>query len=66
VRRGGAMAGPSRTAGPETDRGLDAVPPANPAEAVRWWRAKDPTMSPTQIAARVGRSERTVRRVLGN
>lgn len=40
------------------------VPPDNPSEAVIWWRGKDPTLSLRQIAAKVGRSERTVRRIL--
>jgi hypothetical protein len=44
----------------------DEVPPENPSEAIIWWRAKDPTLTLSQIAAKVGRSERTVRRTLDN
>jgi hypothetical protein len=40
------------------------VPPQKPSEAIIWWRAKDPTLTLSQIAAKVGRSERTVRRTL--
>jgi hypothetical protein len=42
----------------------DEMPPENPSEAIIWWRAKDPTLTLSQIAAKVGRSERTVRRTL--
>ena len=50
------------------DRDGDAVlvetPPENPHEAIVWWRIKDPSLTVVQIAGRVGRSERTVRRIL--
>ncbi|WP_435125631.1 DUF2637 domain-containing protein [Micromonospora tulbaghiae] len=39
----------------------DDVPPGT-AAAVSYWRRRDPTMHPADIAARIGRSERTVRR----
>ena len=42
----------------------DEVPPDNPSEAILWWRDRDPTLTLSQIAAKVGRSERTVRRTL--
>jgi len=45
--------------GPVPDR-----PPADPKAAVAYWRANDPSLRPAEIAARVGRSERTVRRIL--
>jgi hypothetical protein len=52
----------------ETDRGgsrpdgEQGHAPAGTAEAVAYWCRRDPDMHPAQIAARVGRSERTVRR----
>ncbi|MGW5081456.1 DUF2637 domain-containing protein [Micromonospora echinospora] len=39
----------------------DVVPPGT-AAAVAYWRRRDPRLHPAQIAARIGRSERTVRR----
>ncbi|MEW2330624.1 DUF2637 domain-containing protein [Micromonospora chersina] len=36
--------------------------PADTAPAVAYWRRRDPTLHPAEIAARIGRSERTVRR----
>jgi hypothetical protein len=39
-------------------------PPADPKAAIAFWHAKDPTLKPGDIAARVGRSRSTVRRVL--
>jgi hypothetical protein len=39
-------------------------PPAEPRAAVAYWHAKDPTLKPGDIAAKVGRSRSTVRRVL--
>ncbi|MFG1888109.1 DUF2637 domain-containing protein [Micromonospora sp. NPDC049051] len=39
----------------------DVVPPGT-AAAVAYWHRRDPRMHPAQIAARIGRSERTVRR----
>ena len=51
---------PSAAAG----SGTGDTPPADPAGAVTWWRAKDPTMSARRIAATVGLSDRTVRRIL--
>jgi hypothetical protein len=49
---------------PRTGVGADDRPPANPADAVAWWRARDPDMPVREICAKVGRSERTVRRIL--
>ncbi len=49
---------------PETAVGADDRPPANPADAVAWWRAHHPNMPVRDICAKVGRSERTVRRIL--
>ena len=43
---------------------MDEGPPANTADAVAWWRARDPDMPVREICAKVGRSERTVRRIL--
>jgi hypothetical protein len=36
--------------------------PAGTAAAVAYWRRRDPTLHPAEIASRIGRSERTVRR----
>jgi hypothetical protein len=36
--------------------------PTDTAAAVAYWHEKDPTMHPADIAARIGKSERTVRR----
>lgn len=36
--------------------------PTSTAAAVAYWRRRDPTMHPADIAARIGKSERTVRR----
>ncbi|MGN9807107.1 DUF2637 domain-containing protein [Micromonospora sp. L32] len=41
--------------------GEDAVP-TDTAAAVAYWHGRDPTLHPSEIAARIGRSERTVRR----
>jgi hypothetical protein len=64
---GVTVAGPKHD-GDRTDRRAngraDEVPPVNPSEAIVWWRDKDPTLTLSQIAAKVGRSERTVRRTL--
>jgi hypothetical protein len=49
---------------PPTGVGADDRPPANIADAVAWWRARDPDMPVREICAKVGRSERTVRRIL--
>lgn len=38
--------------------------PSKTGEAVAYWRAREPTMHPAEIAARIGRSERAVRRYL--
>jgi hypothetical protein len=59
----GARAGvpPSRAPG---HRLLGDRPPAEPKTAIAYWHAKDPTLKPGDIAARVGRSRSTVRRVL--
>lgn len=55
-----------RTASHDGDDGESAgqgepVPAKTPA-AVAYWHQRDPTMHPADIAARIGRSERTVRR----
>jgi hypothetical protein len=47
-----------------TGVGVDDRPPANTADAVAWWRAHHPDMPVREICAKVGRSERTVRRIL--
>ncbi|WP_433288444.1 DUF2637 domain-containing protein [Micromonospora sp. CA-244673] len=43
------------------DTSPDDVPAAT-GPAVAYWRRRDPTLHPAEIAARIGRSERTVRR----
>jgi len=59
-----APAGRDHAAFPPPDSpGLDR-PPADPKAAVAYWRASDPSLRPAEIAAKVGRSERTVRRIL--
>ncbi|WP_426502798.1 DUF2637 domain-containing protein [Dactylosporangium sp. McL0621] len=40
----------------------DAVVPSDTAAAVAYWHDRDPSLHPADIAARIGRSERTVRR----
>jgi hypothetical protein len=40
----------------------DEVVPANTAAAVAYWHRLDPSLHPADIAAKIGRSERTVRR----
>ncbi len=49
---------------PGTGVGVDDRPPANTVDAVAWWRAHHPDMPVREICAKVGRSERTVRRIL--
>jgi hypothetical protein len=49
---------------PSPAPGVGDVPPANTGEAVAWWRARHPDMPVREICAKVGRSERTVRRIL--
>jgi hypothetical protein len=44
------------------DRYGDNVVPADTAAAVAYWYRRDPSLHPADIAARIGRSERTVRR----
>jgi hypothetical protein len=44
-----------------TGDGGDHVP-ADTAVAVAYWHQRNPQLHPAQIAARIGRSERTVRR----
>jgi len=39
-------------------------PPAEPRAAIAYWHAKDPALKPGDIAAKVGRSRSTVRRIL--
>ncbi|MER7474794.1 hypothetical protein [Micromonospora sp. NPDC000018] len=36
--------------------------PTGTAAAVTYWRRRDPTLHPAEIATRIGKSERTVRR----
>ncbi len=50
---------PAVPATPPQDR-----PPAEPRAAIAYWHAKDPTLKPGDIAAKVGRSRSTVRRIL--
>jgi hypothetical protein len=40
------------------------TPPADTTAAVAYWRAQDPNLRVTDIAQKIGRSQRTVRRVL--
>ncbi len=42
----------------------DDGPPAEPRAAIAYWQTKDPSLRPGDIAARVGRSRSTVRRIL--
>ncbi len=49
---------------PLTATGVEDVPPANTGEAVAWWRGRHPDMPVREICAKIGRSERTVRRIL--
>ncbi|MCX4387294.1 DUF2637 domain-containing protein [Micromonospora peucetia] len=44
--------------------GDEEVVPSDTAGAVSYWHRRDPDLHPAQIAARIGRSERTVRRHL--
>src|SRR5262249_22046610 len=44
------------------DRDGDDVVPTDTAAAVAYWYRRDPSLHPADIAARIGRSERTVRR----
>jgi hypothetical protein len=50
----------------DSDRGEraddDAVVPSDTAAAVAYWHGRDPSLHPADIAAKIGRSERTVRR----
>ena len=39
-------------------------PPDDPRAAIAYWHAQDPTLRPGEIAAKVGRSRSTVRRIL--
>jgi len=58
---GATQPAPALTA---TAAGVGDVPPSRTAEAVAWWRARHPGMPVREICAKVGRSERTVRRIL--
>jgi hypothetical protein len=51
----------SRTVGDDGPDDTKEVP-SDTAGAVAYWYHRDPTMHPADIAARIGRSERTVRR----
>ncbi|WP_433612594.1 hypothetical protein ACQP2P_01770 [Dactylosporangium sp. CA-139114] len=44
------------------DHGRHEAVPADTAAAVAYWYRRDPSMHPADIAAKIGRSERTVRR----
>jgi hypothetical protein len=48
-----------------TDAAVDR-PPTDTAQAVAYWRNKDPTLRVADIAAKVGRSPRQVRRILAD
>ncbi|WP_308194927.1 DUF2637 domain-containing protein [Micromonospora sp. R77] len=51
------------TGKPESDKAdAEEVVPSETASAVAYWHRRDPTLHPADIAARIGRSERTVRR----
>jgi len=63
-RHAPAAAGAGTTGAAATRPSTGDVPPANTADAIAYWRAKDPTMSVRELCAKVGRSERTVRRIL--
>jgi hypothetical protein len=56
------QAGDDAASGPEGAE--DDVVPADTAAAVAYWRDRDPSLHPAQIAERIGKSERTVRRHL--
>ncbi|WP_375155037.1 DUF2637 domain-containing protein [Micromonospora sp. 4G55] len=64
-RRRAAQAPPReplvRSSGEQHASNEDAVP-TNTAAAVAYWHSRDPELHPSQVAARIGRSERTVRR----
>jgi hypothetical protein len=48
--------------GAQDGEGNDAAVPADTAAAVAYWHSRDPSLHPADIATRIGRSERTVRR----
>ncbi|WP_428962971.1 DUF2637 domain-containing protein [Micromonospora fluostatini] len=50
------------TTSPPGEDARGAADRRSTAEAVRWWHQRDPALHPAQIADRIGRSERTVRR----
>ncbi|MGW5669822.1 DUF2637 domain-containing protein [Micromonospora sp. NPDC003776] len=52
---------PAKPPDPSDDRPADKAP-ADTAAAVAYWHHRDPDLHPAQIAERIGRSERTVRR----
>ncbi|MEO3781214.1 hypothetical protein ABGB16_31365 [Micromonospora sp. B11E3] len=56
-----AGASPPDTSSAELRGTTDDVP-AGTAAAVAYWRHRDPDLHPADIAARIGKSERTVRR----
>jgi hypothetical protein len=56
------QAAPDAPAREPGDRGGDGGVPADTAAAVAYWYRQDPSLHPADIAARIGRSERTVRR----
>ncbi|MEV0428308.1 DUF2637 domain-containing protein [Micromonospora sp. NPDC050495] len=59
VDKDGARRPESANAGRDTD---PHDVPSGTAPAVAYWRRRDPTLHPAEIAARIGKSERTVRR----
>jgi len=63
-RPGPHTPGAATDAGKDGDRGDrgDAVVPSDTAAAVAYWSGRDPSLRPADIAVRIGRSERTVRR----
>ncbi|MFV2102095.1 DUF2637 domain-containing protein [Micromonospora sp. LOL_024] len=63
-----ALGAPSPESAKSGDRHEEGPPSggdtwlADTAAAVAYWRRRDPTLQPGEVAARIGRSERTVRR----
>ena len=64
VRAHNAFADSDRNALDGDEAGGMPATPSDTREAVEYWRRQDSTLHPAQIAARIGRSERTVRRYL--
>jgi len=58
-----APGGPGFGDGSDQGEGSDeGVVPSDTAAAVAYWHGRDPSLHPADIAAKIGRSERTVRR----